>query len=243
MTGSLKPVLVFTAMLMAAAPARAEICAATDAGCLRDMIVRIAPAIDNNAWRDQTYRDTARIMATHGQGMDVIELVARIENPDTKAMAIRAIGMESAKLGWDQDRYSALFTALMAQAQEIDHPPSHAIALTYIAMAQAFAADDQGAMQTIALMENDALRDKAYAETAEIQAERHDWPAARESVRQIGNPAFINRALRSVADILARNGAYENALEAAISIENPYQKAQSVLHILAAQARAPEGNE
>lgn len=217
----------------------APMCAADDSACLFKLLTDTAAQIDHEAWRDQTWRDTARLMAQSGRHNQALALIAPISNPDTKAMTIRAIGMEAAKAGLTGDDADTLFTALRAEAEKIDHPPSYAIALTYIAMAQAFAGDDEGAITTAASMDNAALRNKAYTESAEIQAERGDLAAALTSIAAIDNPAFRNKAHSTIAHIFADQALYTQALHAAGQIDNDYQKAQSILYILGKQL-APE---
>jgi len=206
-----------------------------DRACLLGILQDSAGKIEETSWRDQTWRETARLLARDGQPLAAAALVEQIENPDTKAMTIRGIGMEAARLEADTADLSALFVRLREEAEKIEHPPSYAIALTYIAMAQAFAGDDAGAMQTAAAMESSALRNKAYAETAEIQAERGDLDAALVSIAAIDSPAFTNKALYTIARIFTDRQSYANALQAGMKIDNDYQKAQSILYILAKQ--------
>ncbi len=124
------------------------------------------------------------------------------------------------------------FAKLRTVAEKIEHQPSYAIALTYIAMAQAFAGDDEGAWKTAADMENDALRHKAYGETAEIQAERGDSQAAMKSIGFIESLAFRNKAYAIVTKLLADRGKLEEALNSAKAITNDYKKAQALQYVL-----------
>ena len=191
-----------------------------------------AAKIENKSWRDQTYRELAKTLAADGQTTEAIAIIPKIETPDTKAMTIRGIGMEAADLDLDQASYDALFESLRVHAEKIDHPPSYAIALTYIAMSQAFAGDNMGAWKTASEMENDALRHKAYGETAEIQAEKGDYTAAMKSIGYIESVAFRNKAYALVSKILAGLGQRQNALDAAMPITNPYKKAQAIQRVL-----------
>ena len=162
-------------------------------------------------------------------------LLDKIQNPDTKALTIRGIGMASAGQDISEEQHAALFESLRAHAEKIDHPPSYAIALTYIAMAQAFAGDNEGAWKTASDMENDALRHKAYGETAEIQAEKGDFTSAMKSIGFIESAAFRNKAYAIVSKLLADQEHFQNAFDAAAKITNSYKKAQAIQNVLNTQ--------
>ena len=130
--------------------------------------------------------------------------------------------------------------ALRERAETITHPPSYAIALTYISMAQAFAGDNEGAWKTAAEMENDALRHKAYGEAAEIQAEKGDSKAATKSILFIESEAYRNKAYSHISKILADRGQFEESLTAAQAITNPYKKVQAMQILLDAQSLAAQ---
>jgi len=198
-----------------------------------DEIKASAPLIDQKSWRDKTYRELAKSYTYEGYEDKAIELIALIETPDTKAMTIRGIGMAAADNKWpERDRYNILFKKLSDEAKKIDHPPSYAIAYTYIAMAQAFAGDDAGAMTTAKGMENQALRNKAYGETAEIQAERGDYTKAMESIAAIDSAAYRNKAYATVAGIFTKTGKLGEAYATAEKIDNAYTKAQAYQKIV-----------
>lgn len=235
-------VLTGLVLLLASPTASAQesACAATDKVCLLTQLENLTGMISETHWKDQTYRELAKLLAAENRGLRAIGLIALIENPDTKAMTIRGIGMEAAKLALPKAEYEALFSALRDEAEKIDHPPSYAIALTYIAMAQAFAGDDEGAMKTANDMENDALRNKAHGEAAEIQAERGDLPAAMASIGEIDSKPFRDKAHRTISKIFADRKKFDQALAAAMAIENSYQKAQAVLYLLSKQITPEE---
>lgn len=222
---------------VAAAPTCAS---ATDIPCMTGLLDSTAAAITEKNWRDQTLRELAKLMAKQERYDDAIAILDRIENPDTRAMTIRGIGMAAASLKKPPASYAPLFEKLAAAAAKIEHPPSHAIAQTYIAMAQAFAADDAGATKTALAMDNAALRNKALAEAAEIQAERADLPAALASIGHIDDAAFRDKAHRTIANILSDRQQYDMALSAAQKIDNSYQRAQAILRILARQVSPDE---
>lgn len=208
-------------------------CNANDKLCVMAEIKKTAAAIEKTSWRDRAYRELAKSYTYEGHEDKAIELIQMIETPDTQAMTIRGIGMAAADSEWnDKERYDALFKTLSAEAETIEHEPSYAIAYTYIAMAQAFAGDDDGAMATAKSMKNDALRNKAFGETAEIQAERGDYDAAMESVAQIDSLAFRNKAYRVVANIFTKKGELDKAYNTAQKIENTYSKAQVLQTII-----------
>lgn len=207
-------------------------CAESDARCIMGQIEGIASKIEDDNWRDKAYRELAKTYAYDGQEEKALALLPLIKNPDTQALTIRGIGFAAADKKFEKERLDQLFEKLQAYAAVMTHAPSKGIALTYIAMAQAFAGDDMGATKTAKAMENDALRHKAFGETAEIQAERGDYDAAATSITHIESEAFRNKAFRVISKIFVQKGNIEDAYKAAQSITNPYQKAQALQLIL-----------
>jgi len=231
-------ICVAAAVLIAAMPAYAQTpdkCAIDDRACVLNQIERFAGEIENNAWRDQTYRELAKTLAFEGKLDEAIAVIDHINSPDTQAMTIRGIGMVLAENEGLHPLMEEGFPKLRTRAETIDHPASYAIALTYIAMAQAFAGDDEGAWSTAADMENDALRHKAYGETAEIQAEQGKFDQAMASIGYIDSLAFRNKAYHTVSKILAEQGHLKQAYEAAMKIDNPYKKAEALQYVLDTQ--------
>ncbi len=210
-------------------------CSVENRSCVLEMLEKTAGEIDKQAWQDQTWRELAKTYAADGQLDKAVSFISKIKTPDTQAMTIRGIGMAAADNNLKQEEYSALFTKLREQAETIKHPPSYAIALTYIAMAQAFAGDDEGAWATAADMENDALRHKAYGETAEIQAEKGHTAAAMKSISMIDSTAYRNKSYTIVTKILADKKLLAPALAAAEKIDNPYKKAEALQYVLDVQ--------
>ncbi len=208
-------------------------CAMTDKLCVMAEIKETADKIEKQSWRDQAYRELAKSYTYEGHEDKAIALIDIIKTPDTKAMTIRGIGMAAADSEWkDQKRYTTLFTNLTAEAEKITHPPSYAIAYTYIAMAQAFAKDDAAAMATARKMKNDALRNKAFGETAEIQAERGDFKAAMASITEIGSLSFRNKAYATVSRIFSKSGELDKAYQAAQKIDNASTKTTVLQNIV-----------
>ena len=218
-------------------------CEVTSRLCLLEQIVREGAEIDKKAWRDQTYREAAKTYAFDGEFQNAVALIGKIETPDTKALTIRGIGMEQAHHNLSQEKLDERFATLRAEAEKIDHPPSYAIALTYIAMSQAFAKDNDGAWKTAADMENDALRHKAYGETAEIQAEMGDFKSAKISIERIESTAFRNKAYSIVSKILTDKALYDDAYEAALLISNPYKRTLAIQYILDVQSYKAEAEK
>lgn len=211
---------------------KADDCAIQDKLCIMAQIKNSAAAIEKTAWRDQTYRELAKSYTYEGQESLALALIGKIETPDTRAMTIRGIGMAAADSGWEKARYDALFANLAEEAKKIDHPPSQAIAWTYIAMAQAFAGDDAGAAATAGAMENDALRHKAFGETAEIQAERGDFTAAMASIASIDSSSYRNKAYATVSKIFTERGKLQEAYDTALKIDNAYSRAQALQRVV-----------
>ncbi|MBU0860163.1 MAG: hypothetical protein KJ667_09500, partial [Alphaproteobacteria bacterium] len=99
---------------------------------------------------------------------------------------------------------------------------------------------DEGATATAKTMDNPALRNKALAESAEIQAERENLDAALASIGHIDDLPFRDKAHRTISKILANSLQYDKALAAAAKIDNNYQRAQAILYILARQISPEE---
>ncbi len=213
----------------------AEDCTADNRACLLELIEKESAQIDTLKWKDQTIRELAKTRAFDGQAMEAIALIDKIETPDTKAMTIRGIGMATADRHLQPAEYAEIFKALRAKADSITDPPSYAIALTYIAMAQAFAKDNEGAWKTASDMQNEALRHKAYGETAEIQAENGDAVSAMKSIGFIESETYRNKAYTTVSKILTNGGHYAEALTMLNAITNPYKKAEGIQYLLDTQ--------
>jgi len=189
--------------------------------------------IENDRWRNHAYRDLAVSLAFIDDLDAAMALIPLINNTDTQAMTIRAIGMSKAiHQDLPPSDYKALFTQLDKAAQQIDDEGARDIAYTYIAMAQAFAGLDADATATTAQMKNPALKHKAYGETAEIQAERGDFNAAMRSIQAIESTAFKNKALGIVSGIFLKKGEINHALTTAQMITNPTKKAESFQKII-----------
>lgn len=218
-------------------------CTIEDRACILDLMKADAALIDNVSWRDQTYREIAKTLAFEGNYDGAIELIPLIETADTKAMTIRGIGMAAAHNKIGKEEYTRIFSLLRAHSESITHEASFAIALTYIAMAQAFAGDNEGAWKTASEMQNEALRHKAYAETAEIQAQNGDFESARKSIEFIESLSFRNKSYNLVAKILADKGLYAQSFDLALLITNPYKKTETIQYILDAQKPRQVPNE
>jgi predicted negative regulator of RcsB-dependent stress response len=210
----------------------AEGCQAENRSCVIEMLQKNAPLIEEASWRDQTYRELAKTLAFDGRYDEAMTTLGLIENPDTQALTVRGIGMAAAASKISGEAYDDVFQKLRAFSETISHPPSYAIALTYIAMAQAFAGDHEGAWATAASMENDALRHKAYGETSEIQAEQGDFDAAMKSISLIESDAFRNKSYGVTSKIFADAKQLDHALNTADKITNPYKKASALQYIL-----------
>lgn len=214
-------------------PAQADIgCPAEDRPCLLTQLGKYTDSIPEDNWRDQTYRELAKLLAAEGQLPDALSLIEKIKNPDTRAMTIRGIGMAAADLDLPKEELDDLFVKLKAAAEKIEHEPSYAIALTYIGMSQAYARDDEGAMATAASMKNAALRNKAYGETAEVQAERNDLQAVLKSLTAIDDPGYKDKELGIIAKIFTNQNQTASALTIAGQITNAYERSQALLYIL-----------
>lgn len=232
-TGFIRTIFVILVLLPASAHAQAAgECDATNRSCLLAQMEELAPTIENATWRDQTYREMAKTYTYDKQIGKALALIPKVENNDTRAMTIRGIGMAAASSKLDAQEYLSLWTSLDAEAAKITHAPSQAIAHTYIAMSQAFAAQDDAARLTASKMENAALRNKAYGETAEIQAERGDLKNVIITMNAIDSPPYRDKQYDIVSRIFINKMHINEAYECANRIENTYLKAKAVQRIL-----------
>jgi hypothetical protein len=208
-------------------------CATNDMPCLFKIIESETMKMDEPRWRNQAYRDLAVSKAMAADYDGATALINQIDNADTQAMTIRAIGMAIAiHQDLSDETYKHVFAKLDKSAQGIKDDGAKDIAYTYIAMAQAFAGLDNDAMQTTLQMTNPALKNKAYGETAEIQAERGDKAAALASLNAIGSSAFKNKALAIVSGIFLKNNDVDTALSMAMMIDNPTKKISAIQKII-----------
>jgi hypothetical protein len=237
---------IFCLVLLASGLARAEDAAPCPSASARDCItthmLKDAEGIYDTAWRDQAYRDLAGSLTYDKKIDQAIALVEKIQNPDTQAMTIRAIGMAAALYGKDSPQQMKItFMKLKKASDVIRDTSAHAIAETYIAMAQAFAGLDDDAWVTASAMKNTALKHKAYGETAEIQAERGDIDKAMASITKIETASFRNKAYQTVAEILIKKQMFDQALKAASGIDNPTKRVDVMQDILHAQEELTRG--
>ncbi|HRC26081.1 MAG TPA: hypothetical protein PKX87_01470, partial [Alphaproteobacteria bacterium] len=217
-------------------------CLSDNRPCLLNRIESLAGKITEDRWRDATYRELAKTLAFDGLTDRAVGIVGKIKAPDTRAMAIRGIGMTVAeRKTLPLPARKIFYDQLEAAAKAIDHAPSRAIALTYISMAQAFAGDDDLALATARSMDNDSLRNKAFGETAEIQAERGAAAAALSTLQQIASVPYRDKQHLIVLKILANAGQYDEALKAVWAIENPVLQSEGIQYLLDARTpREPE---
>lgn len=209
-------------------------CDIKDSECIHQNILQAAKSITNKSERDKTYRELAKSWARSGQPEQAMTIIPLIETPDTRAMTIRGIGMEIANIGLTYEQRSKIYADLRTHADKLKfiHEPSYAIALTYIAMGQAFAGDDNDARKTAGQMENAALRHKAFGETAEIQAERKDYANAKITLDKIEDIPYKNKALATVSRLLADRDMLSEAYDAAKQITNPYLMTTALQYIV-----------
>ena len=213
-----------------------DACSVNDISCISAQINDIANTIEQSRWRDYAYRDLAVSTAYQGEIDDAVAILNQIENPDTKAMTIRAIGMALAlHKDLSDESYKSVFSKLDKAAAAMTNEGARDIAYTYIAMAQAFAGLDADATATTNAMVKPELKSKAFAETAEIQAERGDYDAAIKSINNINLKSFKNKGLSKIVDIFVKDEKYDLAYKTAQQITNPTQKAVALQKIVNAQ--------
>jgi hypothetical protein len=207
-------------------------CAAMDRPCLLRELESLIPSIDNSDWRDQSYRELAKTYAYEGQLQKALSVISKVENNDTRAMTIRGIGMAAASAKLSKPEYALLWKELNSEAAKINHAPSRGIAYTYISMSQVYAGDDDAARATASKMENGALRNKAYGEAAEIEAERGDLKNALTSLSAIDAPPYRDKQYDIVSRIFIDKALVNEAYECAKKIDNSYLRAKAVQRIL-----------
>lgn len=205
---------------------------ASDRNCILKSLEKAASEIKEDNWRDIAYRELAKTLAADGKLAEAQSMINKIKDPDKQALTIRGIGYAAAYRQLDDATYKQLFTDLSTIAQSITHKPSQEIAYTYIAMSQALAGQNTQAHETAAAMTNQALRNKAFGEIAEIVAEKGDVEFAHLSEQKIDSEAYRNKSQRIISKILADKKLYDGALQLANAINNPVLKAEAYQYIL-----------
>ena len=190
------------------------------------------PNITEQSWRDIAYRELVKLLAQEGRTTEAIALIDRISNPDTQALSIRGIGMAAAEINLTPEAMTTLFAALRKRADAITQPAPREIAYTYISMSQVFSRLDKEAKVTAEAISNPALKHKALGEMAEIQAERSDGAAALQTLSEIEDVPYRNKASRTIALLLADRKIYKEAYLAAHGMTNPTLKAEALQYIL-----------
>jgi predicted negative regulator of RcsB-dependent stress response len=219
-------------------------CQVSDTQCLYSHLQSGIADIEQERWRNAAYRDLAESMAYNGQIDEAVALIQKIDNDDTQAMTVRAIGMVLAlHRDLTVEEYQSMFAKLDNAAQTIADEGARDIAYTYIAMAQAFAGLDADATKTTDAMTNPALKHKAFGETAEIQAGKGKFDEAMKSINLIDSVAFKNKALGIVSDIFVKNGDLDSALKVTQQITNPTRKATSMQNIINYQIGLEQVND
>jgi predicted negative regulator of RcsB-dependent stress response len=200
--------------------------------CHYEALLQTVKDIENTKWKDQTYKDVSVLLTSSNQPLKALKTLNLISNPDTKAMAIRAC----AKVVAEHDSYkknaSQLFEQLITSADSIEHPPSKAIAYTYIAIAQAEYGAFPNALNTASLMHNESLKNKALAEISKIMAQRNQFNETIEALSSIQSEHYRDKTSLSISKIYSENNQYDEAMKIMSMIHNPYQKSQSLLAII-----------
>jgi hypothetical protein len=242
---------VFPALFFLFTPNTAKAqCQINDKLCVMDQIKKTAFTIDNKDKRNKTLANLTKSYTQIGFESKGLALIDDISSYDMKATAIRNIGMTAAFSKWrtaegyrDRQRYKNLFARLKSEAEQIKHPPSYAIAYTYIAMAQAYAHDYAAADTTAVNMKNDALRHKAYAEIAEIQAKRDQFDKTMVTISKIDSDSYQDKIYGRVARIFSERNMIENAYKTAEKIGNPFARTQVLQAILSSNEDEMDINE
>ncbi|MCB9988941.1 MAG: hypothetical protein H6868_06355 [Rhodospirillales bacterium] len=220
----------------------AKVCAAKDTACLLKELETVSEKIDEARWRDQTYRELAKLLTHEKKTDEALALIEKVENSDTRAMTIRGIGVAAAETDLSDTEKKALYDSLILAAQEIESDASRPIALRYVAKGQVLAGFDDDGRATTVSIDNLSQRDKAYEEIAEVEAKQNKLDQALQSIAGIESPPYRDRARSAVSRIFAGKGQYEEALTAARAIENAYTRADALRLILTKQIMPEEAD-
>lgn len=210
-------------------------CTEADRACMIAELQATLPGITEKSWRDIAYRELIKLLAQEGRTAEAITLIDEISNPDTQALSIRGIGMAAAEINLPPQAMTDLFKALRTRADAITQPAPREIAYTYISMSQVFSRLDKEAKETADAIVNPALKHKALGEMAEIQAERNDGAAALQTLTEIDDVPYRNKASRTIALLLADRGLFKDAYLATRGMTNPTLKAEALQYILTKQ--------
>lgn len=210
-------------------------CANDDPACLiKDLHESIAKIADFH-WRDQVLREVAKALTEKGYPELALRIIEQVENQDTKAMTIRGIGVNTAKLSMPDDQKTYIYNQLKVAANNLSDAPSKDIAFRYIAKGQALAGFDAEADKTVDAVKDTSQRDKAYEEIAEVQAAQAKLDNVMETIARIESPSYRDRAYGAASKIFIKNGQIDPALKLAYKIETPYNRAQALLLVMKAE--------
>lgn len=221
--------------LSARAEEQGTSCDAADRACLIGELEAAVKAIAEPKWRDISYRELAKLLTADGQPFAALPLLEKIENADTRALAIRGIAMGSAPLKLESEKARELFDRLIKVSESIPEKGSGEIALTYVSMGMALGGDNRGAIEVANRIATPALRHKALGEAGEINAERKDEKSALMMLSLIEDQAYRNKSSRTITLLLADRGLYAAAYQAAHAITNPTLKAEALQYLLEKQ--------
>lgn len=190
--------------------------------------------IHNKRWRDQSLREYIKVLAHNNQFTDAFVHYEYIANPDTKAMAIRAIGYALNTDRFSEDEKNAYFDQLSDLALSINLNASKNVALTYLVIAEARADLFNRALETVKSIETVALQNKAYKEIAEYYSVSGEEDKILMALQNITDPAFLNKSYGEVASKLLKNGHVSIAEKLIDEIDDNYIKANSITALLTA---------
>ena len=200
--------------------------------CAGAALDKLIPQIYNTRWRDQSFREQAKILIRHGSVDKAMSLLPQISNEDTKALTIRAIGIGMAELPLAPAAQNEYFDTLHKQAMTISHTGSQEIAMTYIAIAEASAGLFERALTSARTLRTNSLRNKSYQEIAEVLSAKGDTDNSFAALNLIDDPSFRNKAYGVIAAVFIKHGQLAAALQFAEHIEDPYIKSNSFLNIM-----------
>jgi tetratricopeptide (TPR) repeat protein len=180
---------------------------------------------------------------------EAVEAAKEIESQQWRAWTLQAIAEVQAKAG-DREGAARTYREAIQAAREIKDDqslsPEHRISQTYhtlgwIAVSQAESGDVKGGLQTAEAVEDDGARDYAQANIACARARGGDVKGALETA-EIVSVEKKDWVLTAVARAQAEAGQVKDALRTAEKIGADYQKAQALVAVARAQARAKDSD-
>ncbi len=214
-----------------------------DNACISSLLEETLENLENKSWRDQGYRDLAEMYVLQNRPGEALNAIAKINNPDTRAMAIRKSATAVSEIEVTDPEKTIMFEMFEQASKAIQHHPSMEIALTYLSIAMAEAGLFEEAVNAVPDITNVSLRNKAYAEIAEVQARHKNGTLAIQNIKKIETESFRNQAAKRVAGVLAEHNDFKSAVQITEIISNSAHKAAALQGILGLRIQKNKGEK